>query len=167
MQPICVNTTMCRKLHWFIKHTITSNRIFLFKSLAWDPTHNVVNATICYTDACMGGMAIWYPELHLGYQSCVPQGYVALIFYWEAVAVACTMISLVTPKSTHLVVYTDNQNTADIWHSLNASAPYNSTLIHSIDWLINNNIDAYVLHFPGIKNQVADTLPHFNNALAL
>ena len=90
-----------------------------------------------------------------------------LFFYWEAVAVACAMISPVTFKSTHLVVYTDNQNTADIWHSLKAAAPYNSTLIHSIDWLIKNNIDACVLHVPGIENQVADALSRFNNALAL
>ena len=68
------------------------------------------------------------------------------------------MISPVTPKSTCLVVYTDNQNTTDIWHSLKASAPYNSMLIHSIDWLINIDIDARILHVPGIENQVADTL---------
>ena len=167
MRPVRVNTTMCHELHWFVKHASASNGIFLLKSLAWDPTRDVVNATICYTDACMGGMAIWYPEFRLGYQCRVPQGYVAPIFYWEAVAVACAMICPVTPKFTRLVVYTDNQNTADIWHSLKASAPYNSTLILSIDWLIINNIDARVLHVPGIENQVADALSRFNNALAL
>ena len=167
MRPIHVNTAMCREPDWFIKHTSTSNGIYLLKSLTWNPTRNIANTTICYTNACMGGLAIWYPELHLGYQCHIPQGYVAPIFYWEAVAVACAMISAVTPKTTCLVVYTDNQNTADIWHSLKASAPYNFTLIHSIDWLINNNIDAHVLHVPGIKNQVADALSRFNNALAL
>ena len=167
MRPIHVNTAMCREPDWFIKHTSTSNGIYLLKSLTWDPTRNIANTTICYTNACMGGLAIWYPELRLGYQCHIPQGYVAPIFYWEAVAVACVMISAVTPKTTCLVVYTDNQNTANIWHSLKASAPYNFTLIHSIDWLINNNIDAHVLHVPGIKNQVADALSRFNNALAL
>ena len=77
------------------------------------------------------------------------------------------MICPVTLKFTRLVVYTNNQNTADIWHSLKASVPYNSTLILSIDWLINNSIDAHVLHVPGIENQVADALSCFNNALAL
>ena len=147
-----MNTTMCCKLHWFVKRASTSNGIFLLKSLAWDLTWDVTNATICYTDTCMGGMAIWYPELRLGYQCHVPHRYVAPIFYWEAVAVACAMISPITPKSTCLVVYTDNQNTTDIWHSLKASVPYNSTLIHSINWLINNNIDAHVdKHAPTLR----------------
>ena len=80
MQPIRMNTAMCHELHWFIKHASTSNGIYLLKSLVWDPTRDVVNTTICYTDACMGGMAIWYPELHLGYQCHIPQGYVAPFF---------------------------------------------------------------------------------------
>jgi hypothetical protein len=37
----------------------------------------------------------------------------------------------------------------------------------AIDSLIDRNIDAHVLHVPGINNQVADALSCFNNALAL
>ena len=77
------------------------------------------------------------------------------------------MISPTTPRSSRLVVYTDNQNTVDIWHSLKAYAPYNTTLILAIDWLIPNKIDARVLHVPSIKNTVADALSQFNNSLAL
>jgi hypothetical protein len=66
-----------------------------------------------------------------------------------------------------LVVYTDNQNTVDIWHSLKASAPYNTTLICAITSLIERETDARVLHIPGIENVVADALSRFNNALAL
>jgi hypothetical protein len=45
--------------------------------------------------------------------------------------------------------------------------PYNATLMLAINSLIFHNIDARVLHILGIKNQVADTLSCFNNALAL
>jgi len=65
------------------------------------------------------------------------------------------------------VVYTDNQNTVDIWHSLKASAPYNDILIAAIDGLILQNTDARVLHIPGVDNSIADALSRFNNELAL
>ena len=103
-------------------------------------------------------MAFWYPELWLGYQCCVPHSSTASIFYWEVVTVACAMTA--TPSNDHqwLVVYTDNQNTIDIWHSLKASTPYNATLIFAIDSLILHDTDAQVLHVPGDQNLVADAL---------
>jgi len=77
------------------------------------------------------------------------------------------MIAPPSNQSQRLVVYTDNQNTVDIWNSLKASAPYNSTLILAIDSLIKCNTDGRVLHVLGVDNQVTDALSHFNNALAL
>jgi hypothetical protein len=114
----------------------------------------------------MHGMVFWYPELRLGYQCRVPPSLSAPIFYWEAVAVACAMLSTTTPQSSRLVVYTDNHNTVDIWHTLKASAPYNSTLMVALDWVIPNKIDSRVLHVPGVDNTVADALSRFNNSLA-
>ena len=64
-------------------------------------------------------------------------------------------------------MYTNNQNTVDIWYSLKASAPYNATLMLAIDSLISHDTDARVLHVLGVDNQVADALSCFNNALAL
>jgi len=66
-----------------------------------------------------------------------------------------------------LVVFTDNQNTVDIWHSLKAISLYNETLILAIDWLIQHNTESRVLHIPGDDNVVADALLRFNNSLAL
>jgi hypothetical protein len=140
--PVHVNNTICKELMWFTKHASASNGIFLLKSVAWDPTTNLVNTTVCYADACLGGMAFWYPELKLGYQSHIPTDTAIPIFYWEAVAVACTMTSTVAPDSSCLVVYTDNTNTADIWHCLKASAPYITTLVLAIDWIIEHSLDA-------------------------
>jgi len=167
LAPIRVNNAICEELQWFLKHACLSNGILLLSTIAWDPTTDLHKTSICYVDACMGGMAFWYPELRLGYQCRVPAGYTAPIFYWEAVAVACSMMAPDSNSLPRLVVYTDNQNTVDIWHSLKASAPYNTTLICTITSLIEQETDARVLHIPGIENVVADALSRFNNALAL
>ena len=81
-------------------------------------------------------MAFWYPELRLGYQCRVPHRFIAPIFYWEAVTVASCITAGPSNHQSHLVVYTDNQNTVDIWHSLKATTPYNATLLLTIDTLI-------------------------------
>ena len=115
----------------------------------------------------MGGMAFWYPELWLGYQCRVPTTSMAPIFYWEAIAIACAMMAPDSNSSPRLVVYTDNQNTVNIWYSLKASASYNMTLICAITSLIKHKTDARILHVPGVDNVVADALSHFNNMLTL
>ena len=93
------------------------------------PNNSTGECNDLHVDTCLGGMALWYPEVRLGYQCCIPSSSCMPIFYWEAVAVACAMISLLTPRRSWLVVYTDNLNTADIWHTLKASAPYNTIFI--------------------------------------
>ena len=66
-----------------------------------------------------------------------------------------------------LVVYSDNMNMVDIWHSLKAASPYNNLLIIGIDSLIECQIDARVLHIPGDVNVIANALSRFNNKLAM
>ena len=167
LAPIRVNNAICLQLKWFVKHARASDGIFLLKTIAWDPTTELLDTTICFADACLGGMAFWYPELRLGYQCRIPHGYAAPIFYWEAATVACAMLAPPSIRFRRLVVYTDNQNTVDMWNSLKAAAPYNSTLLIAIDHLIESKTDGRVLHVPGIENCVADALSRFNNALAL
>jgi hypothetical protein len=167
LAPIRVNTLICAELRWFARHARTSNGIFMLNSVAWDPTCEMTDATLVYADACLQGMAFWYPELKLGYQCRVPSGHHAPIFYWEAVAVACAMMCTTSNNRPRLIVFSDNQNTVDIWNSLKASAPYNATLILAISKLIEHRTDARVLHVPGVNNTVADALSRFNNSLAL
>ena len=50
-----------------------SSGIFLLRSVAWDPNVTSCDLTVCYTDACLMGMAYYYPELMLGYQYCIPE----------------------------------------------------------------------------------------------
>jgi hypothetical protein len=67
MAPVHVNNTICNELLWFVKHAIDSSGIFL-KTVTWDPTLDLSDATVCYADASLGGMAYWFPELRLAFQ---------------------------------------------------------------------------------------------------
>jgi hypothetical protein len=68
MAPVRVNTAIRDELLWFVKHAIDSSSIFLLKTVAWDLTSDLSNATVCYADASLGGMAYWFPELKLAFQ---------------------------------------------------------------------------------------------------
>jgi hypothetical protein len=112
-------------------------------------------------------MAYWFPELNLGFQCHIPtRDDTHHIFYFEALTVTCAILNK-CHNLLRLVIYSDNQNTVDIWHSLKAITPYNHLLILGIDELIDSKIDARVLHVPGVENAVADALSRFNNEAAL
>ena len=66
MAMIHVNNAVREELLWFAKHAHNSDGIFLLCSVAWDPTLNTDGATICFTDACLDGMAYWFFKLMLG-----------------------------------------------------------------------------------------------------
>ena len=138
-------------------------RYFPPLNVTWDLTTDTSNATICFTDACLGGMVYWFPQLNLGFQCRIlTREDTRHIFYFEALTVTCAILDK-HHQLLRFVVYTDNRNTVDIWHSLKAIAPYNNLLILGIDELI----DAHVLHVPGIENAVADAISRFNNNAAL
>jgi hypothetical protein len=166
--PIRVNNTIQDELLWFVKHAEQSDGIFLLKTVAWDPMSDLQDATVCHADACPCGMGFWFPEFNLGFQCLIPEDEnTEFIFYYEAITVSCCMLNKLAQAKPRLVVYSDNMNTVNIWHSLKASSPYNNLLIIRINSLIEHQIDAQVLHIPGDVNLVADALSHFNNEHAL
>ena len=65
---ISINKAIETELTWFISHASSSSGIFLLKSVEWDPSEMSDDLMVCYTDACLTGMAYYYPELVLGYQ---------------------------------------------------------------------------------------------------
>ena len=112
-------------------------------------------------------MAYWFPELMLGFQCPIPpESQTNHIFYYEALAITCAILDECHDLA-RIVVYSNNQNTVDIWHSLKATAPYNHLLILAIDRLISARSEVRVVHVPGIHNTVADALSRFNNEHAL
>lgn len=74
LAAVRVNVAIEHELVWFVKHASMLSGILLLKSVAWDPTTETGGATVCYTDACLTGMAYYYPELVLGYQCRIPVG---------------------------------------------------------------------------------------------
>ena len=63
-----VNKAIEDELNWFATHVSSSSGVFLLKSVTWDPSLSSNDVTVCYTDACLTGMAYYYPELALGFQ---------------------------------------------------------------------------------------------------
>lgn len=167
MAPVRINKAVRDELLWFAKHARVSDGIFLLRSVAWDPTLHTSDATVCFTDACLDGMAYWFPDLNLAFQFRIPdKAQTHHIFYYEALAVTCAILDK-HHDLPRIIIHSDNQNTVDIWHSLKASAPYNQLLMLAIDRLIHSNTEARILHVPGTSNTIADALSRFNNTLAL
>ncbi|KIM81519.1 hypothetical protein PILCRDRAFT_55831, partial [Piloderma croceum F 1598] len=112
-------------------------------------------------------IAFWFPEFKLGFQCRTPPNADQCpIFYYKTLAVTCSILHRIPHRKPRMVIYSDNQNTVDIWHSLKASAPYNQLLIIAIDEIINLQIDTRVVHIPSVSNSVANALSRFNNGVA-
>jgi hypothetical protein len=165
---IRVNNTIHDEITWFVRRAATSEGICLLKNVVWDPTLADSDMVVCYADACMDGMAYWFPELGVAFQCRIPTlGRSDVIFYYEALTVMCAFLQALPMKRSRFVTFTDNTNTVDVWNSLKATQPYNRLLITAIDHLLDVNVDARVLHVPGVENLVADALSRFNNAYAM
>ncbi|KAJ7356573.1 hypothetical protein DFH08DRAFT_663570, partial [Mycena albidolilacea] len=120
-------------------------------------------------------LGVYFPEIGLGYQSAPPA--VApddLIFYFEAFCISWCLhlfADLVHASGKVTVrkvsIWTDNQNTFDIFNSLRALPLYNEILKSAVDVLISSDFQLRVPLLPGKKNVVADALSRWKNADAL
>jgi len=101
LASIRVNNAVRDELLWFAKHALKSDGIFFLKAVAWDPSNDLSNTLICYTDACPTGMAYWFPELRLGFQCRIPEtSEPRHIFYFEALAITCAVLDRSTTPSS-------------------------------------------------------------------
>ena len=122
------------------------------------------------TDACLKGMAFWYPNYNVGYYSPNPSGTPSKdIFYFEALCVVATLTHAANfrMEPSQIVIFSDNQNTVNMLSSLQAAPTYNHLLLQVSDILITHHHDLRVLHVSGQDNLVADALSHFRVADAL
>ena len=88
-----------------------------------------------YCDACPEGMGFWYPETEMGFWARTPRdGGEHFIFYFEALCVLSALYhaDLSAPYASRILIYTDNQNTVDIFNSLRAMPEYNHILKASL-----------------------------------
>ena len=162
-----VSKAVVQDLTWFISHVEVSDGIFLFEDIDWDAQWADVTA---YADACMSGMGFFFEHSWEGFQCHLPHNPPKdTIFYFEALAVVSIVDAVTRLPSipSRLLVFSDNTNTVDIFHSLRSLPPYNSLLKYTVSLLIKFNISLRVAYVPGVENIVADALSRFENMQVL
>jgi hypothetical protein len=111
-------------------------------------------------------MGFWIrsPEHLLGFYSLVPADPpTGTIFFFEALYVVSTLLwdcerLPAGPHTLRVTIFTDNQNTVNIFNSLCATPHYNLLLPTAVDDLIKYNVDLHVLHVKGEDNFVTDAI---------
>ena len=164
---IYVSKAVIKDLSWFITHVKRSNGIYLFQDVDWGfEQANIV----AWADACLSGLGFYFQHAREGFQCMVPHDQPKnTIFYFEALAVVSVVetISRLSPVPKHLIVFSDNTNTVDIFHSLRSMPPYNDLLKFTVSLLLKHDISLRVIHVPGVDNVVADSLSRFDNTKAV
>ena len=91
------------------------------------------------------------------------------IFYFKALAVVSVVHAASRMQNIPrcLLVYSDNTNTVNIFHSLRALPPYNDLLKFTVSILMDHDISLRVIYVPGADNIIADSLSRFENTKAL
>jgi hypothetical protein len=163
---IFVSKAVVRDLDWFVSNVQHSDGVFLFDDVNWHAQRADVTM---YTDACLSGLSFFFINSQKGFQSAVPHDLPKnTIFYFEALAVvsAVSAMTHMTSVPTRLLVFSDNSNTVDIFHSLRCQPPYNDLLKFTVSLILKHGISLRVLHVPGVDNVVADRLSRFENTQA-
>ena len=171
-----INAAIIHDLTWLVDRIRSSDGVFLLDSITWRSQEADVTL---YTDACPSGLGFWCAEYDLGCYAPVISTAVDLpIFFHEASAVVCALHWLCQfglSSIRRVVIYSDNTNTVDIFHSLKARLRYNALLQAAVDLLMRYNFDLCVLYIPGPSNTVADALsrclfdviPHSRSSLSV
>ena len=164
---IFVSKAVVHDLDWFEAHVRQSNGVYLFENVDWSIQQADV---IAYLDACLSGFGFFFDHTKEGFQCVVPQSPPRdTIFYFEALAVVSVVDAVARLPTTpaRLLIYSDNTNTVDIFHSLRSLPPYNDLLKFMVSMLIKHDISLRVMHIPGVDNIIADSLSRFENTKAL
>jgi hypothetical protein len=162
-----VSRAVVRDLEWFIFHVRGSDGVYLFEDVDWDVQHADVTA---YSDACMSGLGFFFEQSQEGFQCRVPRDPPkGTIFYFEALAVVSVVdaVAHLPTIPSRLLIFSDNSNTVDIFHSLRSLPPYNELLKYTVSLLIEHSISLRVVHIPGVNNVIADSLSRFENTKAI
>jgi hypothetical protein len=164
---IMVSSAVVKDLLWLAKHIETSSGVYVFKSITWHPEEA---DTIVYSDASLTGLGFWLPNLREGFQSHLPANPPkGTIFFFEALAVCSAIHHMpnLSPKPHRVTIYSDNENTVNIFNTLRASPDYNMILKSAVDVMIAHDLDIQVVHVAGEKNVIADALSRWKNDLAI
>jgi hypothetical protein len=164
---IFVSKAVVGDLEWFLSHVRRSKGVYLFEEVDWNAQQADVTM---FTDACLSGLGFFFERSQEGFQCIVPQDPPKnTIFYFEALAVvsAVDAATRLRPVPTRLLIFSDNTNTVDMFHSLRALPPYNNLLKFTVSLLLEYKIALRVAHIAGVDNVVADSLSRFENTRAI
>ena len=118
----------------------------------------------------MEGLTFWYPSCHQGFYSPIPVYQTKrTIFFYKALAATSAVDNLQEQEIHHskIVLFTDSLNTVDIFNSLKCQTIFNPLLLFCVDTCISNKLNLWVLHVPGIGNEVVDEISQRNFGKAL
>src|SRR6202522_553086 len=163
---IFVNKGVVRDLSWFVSKVKELDGIYLLEDVDWATEEAVVTAS---GDVCLSGLGYFLEDSCKGFQCVLPTDCPTnTIFYFEALVVvsiveAASQMSKVPSK---LLIFSDNENTVDMFYSLRCKPPYNDLLKYTVNLLLRHHISLRVVHIPGVDNIIADSLSRFENARA-
>jgi hypothetical protein len=163
---IYVSRAVTKDLDWFISHVQNSDGVYLFQDVDWEEDQADI---VVYADACLSGLGLFFLYSEEGYQCVVPKDPPRdTIFYFEALAVVSAVEAATrrSPIPTRLLIFSDNTNTVNIFHSLRALPAYNGLLKFTVSLLLKHDMSLRVIHIPGIDNTIADALSRYDNAKA-
>ncbi|KZP13628.1 hypothetical protein FIBSPDRAFT_753142 [Athelia psychrophila] len=115
----------------------------------------------------MKDLGVWFLCEHTGFQSLLPDDSPSdIIFFFEALAVVCGIwLCAHRFRQRHLICFSDNTNTVNMFASMTATGPMNRLLRFAVDILLEFEIDFRCYYIPGPENVVADALSRFNNEI--
>jgi len=163
---IHVNQAIVTDLTWFLNRICLSSGVHLIEDPDWDQAAADV---VLFADACLSGLGFFYLRDLRGYQCAIDYGAPKeTILFFEALAVCSALLhALDSFSAAHKVmIYTDNTNTVNIFHTLRALPPYNPILRIAVDALSTHNCSLRVVHIAGEDNVIADHLSRLDNEQA-
>lgn len=136
LTKIWVNNAMHEDLNWATHHMHASLRINLLSSMSLDAEDTDVTV---FCDACIEGLAFYYPDCLTGFYAPVPnESTYNIILYFEALAVAstCNDLKKMMTHQLHIIIYTNSMNMVDIFSFLNCLPEFNPLLQHCVNVMI-------------------------------
>ena len=140
--------------------------IYIFEDIDWPAEEAEITAS---GDACLLGLGYFLEDTCEGFQCILPTDCPRdTIFYFKALVVVSivTAASRMSSVPSKLLVFSNNENTVNIFHSLRCKPPYNDLLKFTVNILLEHHISLRVVYIPGTDNVVANTLSRFENARA-
>lgn len=158
--PVWFNARIIRDLLWIADHLDRSDGVFILHSTIWRCNDADL---ILYCDASSHGLGFWCPATNEGFVADIPEAPKDVednIFWFEALTVlsALEWASRRKQRPTHLLIYTDNLNTVQMFDRLRGAPVYDELLLLACNILIDSGIDLRVWHVAGVINVVADAL---------